>query len=167
MCPVHRMRNTVMAKKHIQSNEVVLCEEDGKVREGCSSNFFVVRQGTVYSAIEGVLEGTVQLLVHEACKELSVPLSHQIQEIQQVCDWDECFLSSTSRLVLPVDSMIIGEDCTSLLAVPQGCNTLKKMEATGEFYVQFSNHAISTQLLEAVRNKMIEKSALVYTSCKQ
>lgn len=51
-------------------NEVLLIDENGNVEEGMSSNFFAVHKGTVYTAEEGVLKGTVRELVLEVRLEL-------------------------------------------------------------------------------------------------
>lgn len=49
------------------ANEVVLVDEAGNMEEGMSSNFFAVQGGTVLTADEGVLKGTVREIVLRVC----------------------------------------------------------------------------------------------------
>ncbi len=44
-------------------NEAVMIGEDGHMLEGLSSNFFVVRDGTVWTAEQGVLSGITRTIV--------------------------------------------------------------------------------------------------------
>lgn len=80
--------------------------DHNELYEGLSSNFFTVQNGTVYVAPEGtILLGTVMRLVMDACKALDIPLKREVPRLEQVSEWEGCFITSTSRLVLPISSV--------------------------------------------------------------
>lgn len=90
-------------------DEILLAEEvEGRglcVLEGTQTNFFVVAGGAVHTANEGILEGTVRTLVLEVCRKEGIPVVLHAPALAEVESWDGAFLSSTSRLVLPIDSV--------------------------------------------------------------
>jgi len=91
------------------------------VLEGTQTNFFAVRGGTLLTAGDGlVLGGTVRRLVLEVCAREGVPVAHEAPSLSALrpdgaaasaaggpagADWDAAFLTSTSRLVLPIDEI--------------------------------------------------------------
>eukprot|EP00271_Cylindrocystis_brebissonii_P022477 TRINITY_DN8669_c0_g1_i1.p1 TRINITY_DN8669_c0_g1~~TRINITY_DN8669_c0_g1_i1.p1 ORF type:complete len:121 (+),score=40.19 TRINITY_DN8669_c0_g1_i1:382-744(+) len=81
--------------------------DDGSVLEGMSSNFFVVRGGAVMTAQEGVLLGTVREVALQVCKKLpgGVEVVLEAPNVRDIGAWEGVFISSTSRLVLPVDEL--------------------------------------------------------------
>ncbi len=80
--------------------------------EGTQTNFFAVtRDGTVCTAGEGVLEGTVRKMVLEECARHSIPVRLEAPAVNTLTsDWGDAFLTSTSRLVLPVDEVRVPVD---------------------------------------------------------
>jgi 5,10-methenyltetrahydrofolate synthetase len=80
--------------------------------EGTQTNVFVVtKDGTVRTAGEGVLAGTVRKLVMEECVRQNIPLDVTAGgDVTALNDWEEMFLTSTSRLVLPVDEVRVPQD---------------------------------------------------------
>jgi len=77
----------------------------GRVLEGSQTNFFAVMRGAVWTARDGVLEGTVRALVLDACAALRVPLRLEAPLVADLPRWEEAFIASTSRLVLSVDEL--------------------------------------------------------------
>ena len=75
--------------------------------EGTQTNVFVVTDGgVVQTAGEGVLEGTIRKLVLEECARQNIPIDISTPpEISNISTFSEMFLTSTSRLVLPVDEI--------------------------------------------------------------
>ena len=55
-----RQRQGLMASKPQDVNELLLAGADGTILEGLSSNFFVVMDGALHTAGEGILPGTVR-----------------------------------------------------------------------------------------------------------
>ena len=82
------------------SSYIVLA--DGTVMEGLTSNVFAIINGSVYTAKEGVLLGTVRNLILKVCEENDIPVVESPPNISNVSTWQGCIVSSTSRLALPV-----------------------------------------------------------------
>ncbi|TNJ30494.1 PyridoxaL 5'-phosphate dependent protein [Giardia muris] len=84
----------------------VLLTHDGLVSEGLSSNFFVIRKGVVYTAPVGaVLAGTMRETILKILKTESIPLREETPRLSEYTNWDECFISSTSRGILPFSAL--------------------------------------------------------------
>jgi branched-subunit amino acid aminotransferase/4-amino-4-deoxychorismate lyase len=117
-------RVALEAAKPSDCEEVLLVEaaEDGggggAVLEGTQTNFFAVVRGVLRTAgEERVLAGTVRRLVLEVCAREGIPVELEAPRLAGLRadgeaaagdaaeDWEACFLSSTSRLVLPVDEV--------------------------------------------------------------
>ena len=79
--------------------------------EGSQTNFFVVRRsdGAVQTADAGILHGTVRGAVLEACARLGVPIVFEPPVLREglAGAWRAAFLTSTSRLVLPIDELLV------------------------------------------------------------
>ncbi|KAJ2032503.1 hypothetical protein GGH91_001248 [Coemansia sp. RSA 2671] len=107
-------------------NEVVLIEHDSKdgplrFYEGLSSNFFVTRRVSLgrqpeylnfqllSAPLDSVLLGTIMKLVLQICDRDGISVRYA-PEFDALESWNGAFVSSTSRLVLPVSRIIYGED---------------------------------------------------------
>ena len=77
----------------------------GLVFEGGQSNFFAVKNGTVYTKGEGILQGTVRNLVLTICEKLGIPLCLEAPRVDEIPLWDACFITSTSRFVMNIDTL--------------------------------------------------------------
>ena len=87
-------------------NEIVLSrEEDGALLEGSQTNFFAVIDNAVHTADDGILEGTVRLLLLEVCEREGIPVVRTPPTLASIDSWDGALISSTSRLALPVDEL--------------------------------------------------------------
>lgn len=76
------------------SNEVLLVDKNSNIYEGLSSNFFVVKDSTIYTAGEGIIYGTIRNIVLEACKELNLKVVLQTPKLNEINEWKEAFLTS-------------------------------------------------------------------------
>lgn len=100
-----------LSKMEIEGSEdCLLLEENGVVREGLSSNFFVVKKDkegkiSVITSNEHVLFGTMRKIALEACKELNYTIILDNPNFNNIDDWKECFISSTSRYALPISKL--------------------------------------------------------------
>lgn len=91
--------------------EVIMVDEDGCVLEGLTSNFFAVIEGIIHTAGEGVLPGITRQIVLDIAQRESIAISFTAPYLTDIHDFDEAFITSTSRGVLPVtmiDSHPIG-----------------------------------------------------------
>jgi branched-chain amino acid aminotransferase len=82
--------------------EYLLLDEQGAILEGTGTNFYGVRNGIVYTAGEGVLEGVTRRIVFSLLDELAIPLRLEAVSLADVASLDEAFLTGSSRAVLPV-----------------------------------------------------------------
>lgn len=96
-------------KKDPKSNEVVLVDHDGNMYEGLSSNFFVLQNDKLYTAFDGILFGTIMKIVLEVCKEKNIEVVKSPPLLKDINSWQEVCISSTSRLLLPVDVIYVHE----------------------------------------------------------
>ena len=85
--------------------EYLMVDENGRLLEGTGTNFYAVRDGIVYTAGKGVLEGITRKIVLDLLPEINVPLRLQAVTEQDISALDEAFLSGSSRAVLPVISI--------------------------------------------------------------
>ncbi len=87
------------------ANEALLVDEQGRILEGMSSNFYAVIKGALYTAGEGVLPGLTRQLVLEEARLAGITVILQAPALQSIPDFEEAFLTSTSRGVLPVNQI--------------------------------------------------------------
>eukprot|EP00898_Chlorokybus_atmophyticus_P008313 jgi/Chlat1/8483/Chrsp80S07930 len=100
-----RERQDLEKAKALGVNEVCLVGDDGSVMEGLTSNFYVVMNGAVHTAGEGILLGSVRKIVLEVCKREGIPLVLKAPNIGDLHAWEGALISSTSRVLLPVDEI--------------------------------------------------------------
>ena len=86
-------------------NELLLLEGGRYALEGSQTNFFAVEGGALVTAGDGVLFGTVRRLALEVCAREGVPVEFRAPDVKAAGTWDGALVSSTSRLLLPVDEL--------------------------------------------------------------
>ena len=94
--------------------EVLLLQETKDTRafhvlEGLTSNFFVIyKDGTIRTANDGILFGYVRHLVLKVAEEhgFNIHITHPIL-LEEACKWEECFITSSSRLIYPIEKILI------------------------------------------------------------
>lgn len=84
------------------SYDFLLLDEEGHLLEGSTSNFYAVRDGSVWTAGEGMLEGITRKIVLELVEESGIELRLQAPRLGEASQLDEAFLSSSSRGLVPV-----------------------------------------------------------------
>jgi branched-subunit amino acid aminotransferase/4-amino-4-deoxychorismate lyase len=82
--------------------ESLLVDEAERILEGTGSNFYAVRNGAVWTAGEGVLEGITRQIILELIAKLGIPLRLEPVMLADLPHLDEAALSSSSRALLPV-----------------------------------------------------------------
>lgn len=91
--------------------EILMVTGDGRILEGFTSNFFVFVDGWLVTAEEGVLEGITRSVVLELAEEL-FPVERRAPRLAEIPQFDEAFITSSSRGVLPVvviNEQVIGD----------------------------------------------------------
>lgn len=87
-------------------NELVL-EANGALYEGLSSNFFTLMDGTLYTAGDNVLMGSVRESVLRQAAALGIPVVLDAPRLGDLPRWEAAFVSSTSRMLLPIDELAV------------------------------------------------------------
>lgn len=83
-------------------NEALLVDVEGYLLEGTSSNFFAVRDGVLYTAEAGVLDGITRQMVLALAARLALPVRRQAVHLRDLPCLQEAFITSASRAILPV-----------------------------------------------------------------
>ena len=94
-----------------ESYEIVLLDKNGCMLEGASSNFYAVLDGQLHTAGSGMLAGISRRIVLEVCRDV-MPLRLQAPRLDELPDFREAFLSSSSRGIVPIvriDEHVIGD----------------------------------------------------------
>lgn len=85
-----------------EAYESLLVDEAGHILEGTGSNFYAVRDGVVWTAGEGVLEGITRQIILQLIPQLGIPLRPEPVTVADLPFLDEAAMSSSSRALLPV-----------------------------------------------------------------
>ncbi len=88
-------------------DDAIMCNGDGDIAEGATSNIFLVVDGTVHtpSLATGVLAGITRQVVVELATELGLPPVQGRVTPQMLADASEVFLTSSVRGIMPVTSI--------------------------------------------------------------
>ena len=89
-----RERNFLEKQKQQGIDEILLVDGDGFALEGLITNFFVVMDGRVMTAGDGVLHGQMRELVMRCCTELQIPILMQAPDMKLASRWQEAFATS-------------------------------------------------------------------------
>ena len=82
--------------------EFLLLNDQRHILEGTGTNFWAVRDGVIYTAGEGVLEGVTREIILNLVTELGIPLRLEAVSADELSTLDEAALSGSSRAFLPI-----------------------------------------------------------------
>ncbi len=82
--------------------EYLLLDANGRILEGTGTNFWAIRDGVVYTAGEGMLEGITREILLQIIPDLGLPLRLAAVGADDVAMLDEAAVSGSSRAFLPV-----------------------------------------------------------------
>jgi branched-chain amino acid aminotransferase len=85
--------------------EALMVDSEGQILEGLSSNFFALQQSRLFTAGEGILAGITRTLAIQAAQELGVPIHYRPVHLAEIPQFQEAFITSASRGILPVRSV--------------------------------------------------------------
>jgi len=75
----------------------------GNVAENAIANFFMVKEGVVWTApVQNVLEGITRSVVFELCSRLKIPLEERHFTLYDLAQGEEFFITSSASCVTPV-----------------------------------------------------------------
>ncbi len=107
------------ASQAADEHEGLLVDADGNVREGASSTFYAVQEGALLiPPPEDILEGVTLQIVLDLAEDAGIPVHRLPLPLAERDGWDEAFLTSTSRHILPLvrlDGNAIGNGTPGLL----------------------------------------------------
>ena len=86
----------------IDDYERLLLDDAGYILEGTGSNFIGVKDGVVYTAGEGVLEGVTLKIILSLLDALKIPLEMKPVHSKKIQELDEAGLCSSSRALIPI-----------------------------------------------------------------
>ena len=97
--------NLEIGKLKGKNNWALLLDEDGFVTEGIGSNFFIVKNGTIFTPEpRNILRGISRQYIFELAKQLDLPIVEKNLETYDVLNADESFMTATPFCMLPVTS---------------------------------------------------------------
>ena len=106
------MANLEVALLNDPNAWALLLDPDGFVAEGTGANFFIVKNGRLYTP-EGrnILRGVTRMYIMDLAKRLGIHVEEKNIELYDVIHSDEAFFTSTAISVLPctkINGLIIG-----------------------------------------------------------
>ncbi|CAD2100665.1 aminodeoxychorismate lyase, putative [Plasmodium vinckei lentum] len=105
---VFEIREKLLKLKSENSNEVVLHNGDNEITEGLTSNFFCYYNGALHTAKdELVLRGTMRKQIINICERENIQIKKTSININDIDLFEFCFISSTSRNILPIKKITL------------------------------------------------------------
>lgn len=95
-------RRAYPAARSQTTYEYLIVSTQGDILEGTGTNFWAVRDGVVWTAGAGVLEGVTRKIILGLLPELGIPLRLEAVHVDDIFRLDEAALSGSSRALLPV-----------------------------------------------------------------
>jgi branched-chain amino acid aminotransferase len=95
-------RTKILPARSRAHYEYLMLDENDNLLEGTMTNFWTVRDGQVWTAGEGVLEGITRKILLNLIPELGIPVYEMATNKREVPYLDEAFLSGSSRAVVPI-----------------------------------------------------------------
>jgi thiol oxidase len=101
-----RDRLALWEMKSPDVNEVVMVTPEGAILEGTQSNFFAIVNNTIHYEGQGLsLQGTILMRLLAVCQASCIATNANAPTVDFASEWQGAYLTSTSRLVLPIDEL--------------------------------------------------------------
>ncbi|KAK8792879.1 hypothetical protein WA158_005043 [Blastocystis sp. Blastoise] len=98
-------RSVIYSQLASDIEEILLYTNEGEVLEGSQSNCFIIQDGTIHTANEGILNGTVREMVLHLIRKYNIPLSFEPCNIHDINKWEGAFITSTSRWIMNINAI--------------------------------------------------------------
>lgn len=87
--------------------EALMCDLDGNISEGASSNFFIVRDGRIFTPplSLGILAGVTRATVFALAAEMGAKVEESVFQKREALAANEALLTSSIRGLMPVTSL--------------------------------------------------------------
>ncbi len=102
------LQNLILAAKEAKKKgvqEVIGIDQRGFVREGVTSNVFVVRNGRLLTPKNRILRGLTRRLVLKLARSLGIPVTIRDFKHSLIASSDEVFLTNRIREIIPIISI--------------------------------------------------------------
>ena len=87
-------------------DEALMLDADGYVAEGSGENFFIVKEGVLYSPdLDSCLDGITRRTILELAEELGISYKIKKLTVEDVLEADESFFSGTAAELVPINSL--------------------------------------------------------------
>jgi branched-chain amino acid aminotransferase len=87
-------------------DEALMLDADGYVAEGSGENFFIVKEGVLYSPdLDSCLDGITRRTILALAEELGISYEIKKLTVEDVLEADESFFSGTAAEVVPINSL--------------------------------------------------------------
>ena len=87
-------------------DEALMLDADGYVAEGSGENFFIVKEGVLFSPdLDSCLDGITRRTILELAEELGISYEVKKLTVEDVLEADESFFSGTAAEVVPINSL--------------------------------------------------------------
>jgi branched-chain amino acid aminotransferase len=87
-------------------DEALMLDADGYIAEGSGENFFIVKDGVLYSPdLDSCLDGITRRTILELSQELGIKYEVKKLSVEDVLRADESFFSGTAAEVVPINSL--------------------------------------------------------------
>ncbi|WP_254522393.1 aminotransferase class IV [Natrinema caseinilyticum] len=105
----HNYLNGILARAELgsDSDEALMCDLDGRLTEGATSNLWFVRDGTLHTpSTDGpILPGITRAAVLELAREAGIPVQEGRYEPGDLLEADEAFLTNRTWEVRPITTL--------------------------------------------------------------
>ena len=102
----YMMANIEVSKHDGENNWALLLDPDDNVAEGTGANFFIVKDGILYTPEpRNILVGISRAYVFELAKKLGIKYYEKNLKISDILNADEAFFTGTPFAMLPVTSI--------------------------------------------------------------
>jgi len=94
-------------KATVENAVEAILVRDGLITEGTHTNFFAVKNETVYTAPKSklILEGITRKVVLEFCKKFKIDCREEFINKDDLKSFDEFFITSTTKEITPVTTI--------------------------------------------------------------
>ncbi|MCP4423872.1 MAG: aminotransferase class IV [Chloroflexi bacterium] len=106
--PLAKTADFAAKRRSLMNNSVyehLILDKSGRILEGTGSNFYAVRDGAVWTAGAGILEGITRQIILDLLPQLGIPLRLEPVNAADILALDEAAISSSSRGWLPVTAI--------------------------------------------------------------
>jgi branched-chain amino acid aminotransferase len=89
--------------KRLGAMEGLIVDRHGHITEGSTCNVLAVRDGILLRPLAGTaLEGVTETIALRLATDLAIPVQHAALPVSDLSTWDEAFITSTTRRIMPV-----------------------------------------------------------------